>query len=545
MDAKREKRPAPHLLGPVEPVLELDDIQGIAVPGFLKPHQALVYLRFPGGRQGLLATRAAIAELVAQGAISSGATTLKDRRDHRRFEMDKLPAADRLPLVAVGFTAQGLRKFTPAVRQIPSPAFLGGLAQRAALLGDPTDPNDQGSPQNWVVGKPGEELDAMLVVAGDHSASVRKRAAFFASTFANLGGQVSIQHGDVRSDARGHEHFGFDDGISQPGIRGRASNAADDYVTDRRVDPSDLPDAWLYGYPGQMLIWPGELIFGYPKSSPDPLIPGPVEQHPPWMRNGSFLVYRRLRQDVAAFWQTMRAEADRLRQQRGFENLDDVRLATQLVGRWPSGAPLSRTPNADDPALGDDSLANNDFQFDNDTPKRTWLGKKQEKFPIAKADPVGLVCPAGAHIRKVNVRDAASDVGGASATQMRRVLRVGVPFGDSLADKYGEQGPDPLNGDRGLLFLSIQASIEEQFEFLQARWINNRARPRGPGGHDMIVGQNAATKDGVRRCHLFGTELQTAEVRANRQFVVPTGGGYFVIPSLSAIRTVIAPTQRL
>src|SRR5262249_45143925 len=123
MDAKRERRPAPVVSGPIEPVLELDEIQGIAVPGFLKPHQALVYLRFPISRQGLLAARAAIAELVVQGVISSGATTLKDRRDHRKFELGELPAADRPPQVAIGFTAQGLRKLTPAVRQIPSAAF--------------------------------------------------------------------------------------------------------------------------------------------------------------------------------------------------------------------------------------------------------------------------------------------------------------------------------------------------------------------------------------------------------------------------------------
>ena len=208
-----------------------------------------------------------------------------------------------------------------------------------------------------------------------------------------------------------------------------------------------------------------------------------------------------------------------------------------MVGRWPSGAPIARTPKADDPSLGDDPMANNDFLFDNDTPAR----KGGKKFPTAKADPAGVVCPAGAHIRKVNVRDGASDVGGAVATQQRRLLRVGVAFGESLANKYGEGGPDPLNGDRGLLFLSIQTSIEDQFEFLQARWINNPSRPRGPGGHDMIVGQNAVAPDGVRRCHLFGAQLQAGEVRASTQFVVPTGGSYFFVPSLSALLNVIAP----
>src|SRR4051812_28922013 len=69
------------------------------------------------------------------------------------------------------------------------------------------------------------------------------------------------------------------------------------------------------------------------------------------MRNCFFLVYRRLRLDVAAFPQTMRAEAERLKQQPGFEDIDY--LAALLVGRWPSGVPLSRDPKTDNPALGD------------------------------------------------------------------------------------------------------------------------------------------------------------------------------------------------
>ena len=57
----------------------------------------------------------------------------------------------------------------------------------------------------------------------------------------------------------------------------------------------------------------------------------------------------------------------------------------------------------------------------------------------------------------------------------------------------------------------------------------------------MIVGQNAVAPDGVRRCHLFGAQLQAGEVRASTQFVVPTGGSYFFVPSLSALLNVIAP----
>lgn len=87
---------------------------------------------------------------------------------------------------------------------------------------------------------------------------------------------------------------------------------------------------------------------------PDPLIPGPPsEAKPAWTRNGSFLVYRRLLQDVGLFWRTMRdEEAARLAALPGFAGLDDEHLASLLVGRWPSGAPLLRVPMKDDPSLG-------------------------------------------------------------------------------------------------------------------------------------------------------------------------------------------------
>jgi deferrochelatase/peroxidase EfeB len=114
-----------------------------------------------------------------------------------------------------------------------------------------------------------------------------------------------------------------------------------------------------------------------------------------------------------------------------------------------------------------------------------------------------------------------------------------VPFGQSLEDRYGE-GRDPQNGDRGLLFLSIQSSIENQFEFLQARWMNDPSRPKMPGGNDMIVGQNAAAEGGVRRCTIFGSGLQQEQVNAPNQWVIPTGGGYFFVPSITALREVIA-----
>jgi deferrochelatase/peroxidase EfeB len=192
--------------------------------------------------------------------------------------------------------------------------------------------------------------------------------------------------------------------------------------------------------------------------------------------------------------------------------------------------------SSDDPQLGQDLFANNYFSFDSDA-RRLKLKGHADDFPRSLADPLGATCPLAAHIRKVNTRDSSSDMGARSSTYERRILRVGVPFGDPLPTekRYVDD-----HRKRGLLFLSIQASIEEQFEFLQARWINDESRPKMPGGNDMIVGQNAATSDGIRRCSIFGNGFQIAEVIAPKQWVVPTGGGYFFVPSVSAVREVLA-----
>ena len=132
-------------------------------------------------------------------------------------------------------------------------------------------------------------------------------------------------------ELKGHEHFGFEGGVSQPGIRGHLPGAEQNLLTPRFVDPKDR-NALKFAKPGQPLIWPGEFVLGYPlQADNDDVIAGPPDPDnspwPVWARNGSFLVFRRLRQDVAGFWALARAQADLLKSKPGFQSLTPERLA--------------------------------------------------------------------------------------------------------------------------------------------------------------------------------------------------------------------------
>lgn len=528
-----------------EPVLPMDEIQGIVVPGFTKPHETLLAIQFGGGIQAVRLFKKFLGEI--SGQIATARRTLNDRREHREArKAAKMRYPENAPkrvFVAAAFSYRGLEKLSPGASAIPSDAFRQGLAARSTMLGDMGD----GTPQKWKVGGPGMEADALFIVAGDSREEVSDQAAGLRKALEAAGADVIYsEDGDIRDekDFKGHEHFGFDDGVSQPGIRGRASDVSDDYITNRYIQPEKSPESSLFGYPGQDLIWPGVLLLGHPGTSPDPLVPGLVTPAvPSWTRNGSFLVFRRLVQDVGLFWRTVRDMANDLAQHAGFEKMTDDALAARIVGRWPSGAPVNRVPDADCKDLGGNPEANNHFRFDSGCAKLPLKSGFNDPFPMSGPDPAGIACPWAAHIKKVNTRDSGSDLGGREATYGRRILRVGIPFGSPLPfdRRYANKDKDKNYLKRGLLFQCVQASIEEQFEFLVTRWMGDPSRPKTPGGHDLLLGQNTASGEkGERRCVIFGSEFQQAEIATSAQWIIPSGGGYFFVPSIPAMQQVLA-----
>ena len=122
------------------------------------------------------------------------------------------------------------------------------------------------------------------------------------------------------------------------------------------------------------------------------------------------MVWRKLHQDVALFRHVLRDAAQL------YEGGDEQKLAAKVVGRWPNGTPLDLSPEATAPELQARERPTNDFRYD--------------------ADPDGLRCPLGAHIRRSNPRDALGFDGHLSFRH--RMIRRGMPYGPALPERAEE-----------------------------------------------------------------------------------------------------------
>ena len=518
---------------PEEPVLAADEIQGNVVPGFGSLHQAFIGVRFDHGNVD--GARRWLAGLIP--SISTLAQVNDARNRRRRALRQGLPRPAGGQWTNVAFDGKGVALLAPAADKVRDPSFTAGMGIDAGL-GDPSDTAHPGHPSRWVVGGSPERTPEALVILGDEDAKrLRKRVAAVRSAVvaAGLGEPSYVEEGQVLDGDI--EHFGFRDGISAVGVRGRLSDGVRHYLTRRYVDPKDVR-AMTDARPGQALIWPGQFVFGYPRQqSDDVLAPGPVARggHD-WMDDGSFLVLRRLRQDVAAFRRFVAEEGAR-------RGIAPGRVAAMLVGRWPRGTAIVRNQEGDDADPMADRFSVNHFGFAEPVPavavcsdplvqlEPAAVGGRRapalRTVAGAPGDRFGRVCPGFAHVRKVNPRDLSTDKGGPERTLTFQVLRRGITFGPPY-------DAEPA-AERGLVFLCYQTSIEQQFRVLNTDWMNRTSGPEGDTGHDVLVGQGAApTRE--RRGNLRADGPDPEPVRTSVEWITPTGGGYFFSPSVRTLR---------
>jgi Dyp-type peroxidase family len=479
------------------PVLELSEIQG-NIAGFNKDHQRFVFLRFPSkeSAQGFL--RVTLREIDACDDVE---------RFNRSFKRAKASGGRRpIPTARwfnLALTFAGLQLLeAPELEALPQ-EFREGMKARAQLIGD----IDVNEPARWLAPF-SEDIHAVALLAADLRDDVERLYRQLKRHMRPRGiTEVGQLEGQTRpGDQRGHEHFGFKDGISQPGIAGLTA-------------PEDLK-------PGQEMVAAGEFILGYPEQNgapPPPPQPSGYEPPPPappppsgpeWTRNGSYLVFRRLRQDVRGF-------TDFIRQQAAATGIRPDLLEAKFVGRYKSGAPLERTrnedpgfdPQAEDPSIADQSVLEDD---------------RINNFDYAPGDEDGLLVPRAAHIRKAYPRS--QEPPGKAESERRRILRRGIPYGPEFVESESPYPPDgnpAADQDRGLLFLCYQASIADQFEFIQSHWANHDDFPQPEDGRDPIISQDVA--DPRFRIPPRPDRLTLA------RWVLTTGGDYFFSPSMSAL----------
>jgi Dyp-type peroxidase family len=488
---------------PAVPHINRDNVQG-NLAGFNKDHQRFVFLQFPDAGNG----RAFLADV--EHDLSSAKEVLQFNRLHKEIHERRGGATQIVEStwtnLALTFTclqtlaADGLDAFPDE--------FKRGMAARGRELGDV----DDSAPAGWV--SPfGQQIHAMAIIAADTLEDLEAGyQRLVAKCQAHSVIELGRHDGSTRSDPnRGHEHFGFKDGISQPGIAGltKSNKTGQDVIA---------AGEFLIGYADQDGHVSGQPVPAPPPGDPsyNPIAPPPSGLPlPDWAKDGSFVVFRRLRQNVQAF-------NDFISQQAGGVGLDPEPFAAKLVGRWKSGAPLERTPNqpADfDPTTADPSSADpsvlSDHQINN--------------FEYDPHDADGHFMPRAAHIRKMNPRNEQPP--GKEVSNRHRILRRGIPYGPEFQPgepPYPGAGPVPDTQDRGLLFLCYQGSLARGFEFIQSQWANKPDFPQPGDGRDPIISQDVAERE-------FNLPPQNPHLLMQR-WVQTTGGEYFFAPSISAIR---------
>ncbi|HSU49390.1 MAG TPA: Dyp-type peroxidase [Segetibacter sp.] len=462
--------------------LDLDEIQGLIKRGYDNmPFSNIVLLRIqdPGKAKQWLGS--------IHPNISRGSTKNSELEMNVAFTYEGFKILGLQPLLVKPFS----REFEEGMTE----------KSRSRLLGDYNQETRQPTVDNWQWrdGQGDDGLHLILLIYGKEEHLVENYCSELKlctdqNGLSEIKTLITIKLNDRR------EHFGFRDGISQPYVKEFAS------TTNPKLENNEETNT----------VALGEFVLGYPneygKLTESPVVrPAVNGEEFDFGKNGTYLVMRQLEQDVKNFWEFMEENS---RNPGGSTDMYQcIALASKMVGRWPSGAPLASSPDHDDPSLE----AKNDFLFE---------FQKEENFGK---------CPRGAHIARANPRDAL-DKDRKKALEVanhHRILRrgrsYGRPFITSMEpDKLFSQANKEYE-ERGLHFICLNTNISRQFEFVQSKWLNNKkfnglyndADPISVSGvSDFTIPQRPVTR----------------QIKEIPSFITVKGGGYFFMPSLSAIK---------
>ncbi|HEY0320064.1 MAG TPA: Dyp-type peroxidase [Pyrinomonadaceae bacterium] len=417
----------------------------------------------------------------------------------------------------LALTYEGLRALgldATALDTFPIP-FREGMHsdKRSLILGD----TNENHPSQWKWGNEQRSVHLLLMVFAEDEAALEAQLKQRTDEIEASRALSMIEFLPAGRQPDSHEHFGYADGIGQPVIE---ENEHHEKKQRARTGHATVIKAgeFILGYVNE---------YGIPSVSPvvaaalDPRAQLPEYKVPEDLRfaredpnqklhslgyNGSYLVFRHLRQNVADFWNFL-DEATRDSNNRSDQQARE-RLGAKFVGRWPSGAPLVKSPAADDAEF-----------------------KDENNFGFAETDRYGFACPIGSHIRRCNPRDSLGDNpdSARTAANRHRLMRRGRSYGHRIADKMVDD-----EQDRGLYFICLNSDIERQFEFVQQTWINNPVFGGLDNETDPIVGNQDPQ-------HCSG--MMTVQDDPLRQripnlhsFVTVKGGAYFFLPGIKAIR---------
>jgi Dyp-type peroxidase family len=438
--------------------LDFPNIQGFVVRGYRLPAAGYVFLRVeePGRARALLG------EVIDQVITAERWDVKPDSGINIALNYEGLRALGVPESSLAGFPAE----------------FRDGMAARAALLGDTGD----SAPEHWEDCFRSRDAHVLVMISAKDADALAERDRRIREAVERAGGATVVVTQIGGALPTGREHFGYADGFSQPAIEG-----------------SRFPDHPGAGAPAKGGDWrpirAGEFILGYPdEQGALPAAPPPDELS----RNGSYLVYRKLHQDVAGFRR-------RLREAAALYDGGEELLAAKLVGRWRDGTPLDTRPGGEDAALAGDRSRNNAFDF--------------------SGDPDGMRCPIGSHIRRMNPRLSMPFEG--KLVNRHRLIRRGITYGDPLPEGAEDDG-----ADRGVIFMTLQASLARQFEFVQAQWANTGNPFRIGDDQDPLIGPQDT--DGPPKMTIPGRP--PFFMGPLSRVVTTRGGEYYFAPGINGLR---------